>query len=94
MTTVQWADSHRDLVAKFAQVMAKTATWANDHHDLSAGILTKYVKLDPMVARTMSRVRYSPRFVPGDMQPVIDLAAHYGTLPTPPIAADQLVYKI
>jgi NitT/TauT family transport system substrate-binding protein len=93
VTTVQWADAHRDLVAKFAQVIARTATWANAHRDQSATILTKYIKLDPVVAKNMSRVLYASRLLPSEMQPIIDLAAHYGTLPTPAVSAEQLVYK-
>jgi NitT/TauT family transport system substrate-binding protein len=93
VTSKAWADAHRDLVTAFANVMAKTATWSNGHNRESSLILAKYAKLEPAVASSMARVRNAPRLVASDMQPVIDLAAHYGTLPSPPISADQLIYK-
>jgi NitT/TauT family transport system substrate-binding protein len=92
VTTAQWADAHRDVVARFAQVIAKTAAWANSHHEQSAAILAKYVKLEPSVANTMLRVKYAPRLLASDVQPIIDLAAHYGALPNA-VAAEQLMYK-
>jgi NitT/TauT family transport system substrate-binding protein len=93
VTSKQWADAHRDLVAAFAQVMGKTAAWSNQHHAESAGILAKYIKLDSSVAAKMARVRNAPRLVASDMQPVIDLATRYGTLPAPAMSADMLMYK-
>jgi NitT/TauT family transport system substrate-binding protein len=92
VTTTQWAQSHPDLVAKFAQVLDKTAAWANAHHDESSAVLVKYAKLDPTIAKTMLRVQYAPRLVPREMQPILDLATHYGALPST-VEADQLVYK-
>jgi NitT/TauT family transport system substrate-binding protein len=90
--TQQWAESHRDLVARFAQVMARTATWANAHHAESAAILSQISKLDLAVAKSMLRVTYAPRLLNSDIQPVLDLATHYGTLPTT-VSADQIVFK-
>lgn len=92
VTTQQWADAHRDLVGKFAQVMAKTAAWANGHRDQSAVILSKYSKLDLSIVKTMLRQSYATGLAPGDMQPVLDAATHYGALPTS-LSANQLIFK-
>jgi NitT/TauT family transport system substrate-binding protein len=91
-TTKQWAASHQDLSARFTQVIAKTAAWANAHKPLSGAILAKYAKMDPAVAATMLRVDYAPRFTLPEMQPVIDLAAKYGGLPST-FPADELIFK-
>jgi NitT/TauT family transport system substrate-binding protein len=91
-TTKQWAAAHQDLGARFAQVIAKTAQWANTHKPQSGAILAKYAKMDPAVAATMLRVDYAPNFTLPQMQPVIDLAARYGGLPTT-FPADELVFK-
>ncbi len=93
VTTRQWADAHRELVAAFANVMSKTAAWSNQNHAQSATILSKYAKLEPGVAASMARVPNATRLSEADLQPVIDLAVRYGTLPTPAIAAGQLIYK-
>lgn len=94
VTTTQWADAHRDVVARFAQAIAKAAAWGNTHHEQSSEILTKYLKLDATVAKGMRRVRYAERLSAAEMQPVIDLAVRYGTLPSPPVAAGQLLYTL
>jgi NitT/TauT family transport system substrate-binding protein len=93
VTTKAWADAHKDVVTAFANVMAKTAAWSNTHNRESAAILAKYAKLEPGIVGSMARVRNAPRVAASDMQPVIDLAARYGTLPSPPVSADQLIYK-
>ena len=93
VTSKEWADAHRPFVSAFAGVMGKTAQWSNGNHPQSATILAKYAKLEPGVAASMARVPNAARLQAGDMQPVIDLAARYGTLPSPAISADSLIYK-
>ena len=87
-----WAEAHKDLVARFAQVMSRTATWANAHHSESGAILSQFSKLDPAVVKSMLRVTYATRLQASDVQPMLDLATHYGTLPTP-VPADQIIFK-
>jgi NitT/TauT family transport system substrate-binding protein len=91
-TTRQWAAAHSDLAARFTQAIARTAQWANTHKPQSGAILAKYAKMDPAVTAAMLRVDYAPRFTVAEMQPVIDLAARYGGLPST-FPADELVYK-
>ena len=92
VTSRQWADAHKDLVSEFAGVMSKTAAWSNNNHAQSAAILAKYAKLDPSIASSMARVPNATRLQAADMQPVLDLALKYGTLPTA-VAAEQLIYR-
>jgi NitT/TauT family transport system substrate-binding protein len=91
-TTTQWVAAHPDVANRFAQAIARTAQWANSHKPQSGAILAKYSKMDPLVAATMLRVDYAPRFVHSEMQPVIDLAARYGGLAAA-FPAEELVYK-
>jgi NitT/TauT family transport system substrate-binding protein len=91
-STKQWATAHRDVAARFASTIAKTAAWANAHKPLSGAILAKYAKMDPAVAASMLRVDYAPAFSVAQMQPLIDLAARYGGLPSA-FPADELIFK-
>jgi ABC-type nitrate/sulfonate/bicarbonate transport system substrate-binding protein len=92
VATRQWAETHRDIISKFTQVMSRTAAWANTHHDASAAILAEFGKIDPAVAKAMKRITYATRLENSDIQPVLDLATHYGTLPSI-VPADQIVFK-
>lgn len=92
VATQQWAESHRDVIERFTRVMSRTASWANTHHDESAVILSAFSKLNLAVAKKMLRVTYATRLLKSDIQPVLDLATHYGTLPNT-VPADQIVFK-
>jgi NitT/TauT family transport system substrate-binding protein len=92
VATQQWAEAHRSVVEKFNEVISQTATWANAHHDESAVILSAVSKLDPAVAKKMLRITYATRLLSADIQPVLDLATHYGTLPST-VPADQILFK-
>jgi NitT/TauT family transport system substrate-binding protein len=91
-TTIAWAKAHPDLVARIQATLAKTADWANKNTTQSGEILVKYSKLDPALLRTMLRVQYAPRFNPAEMQPVIDLAAHFNAIPAT-FPAEELIFK-
>lgn len=80
--TTTWAQANRDLVNRFLAVIARTAAWANGRPDESAAILMKYGKLDPNIVKKMHRARFAERWEPTQMQPVLNLAARYGALPT------------
>ena len=91
-TTVAWAKSHADLVARIHAVLAKTADWANKNTPHSGEILVKYSKLDPGLLKTMLRVQYASTFNPAEMQPVVDLAARYNQIPSS-FPATDLIFK-
>jgi NitT/TauT family transport system substrate-binding protein len=87
-----WIQSNPEAVRRFRNAIQKTAQWANTHHDKSAEILLKYLKLQPEIAKTMTRAAYdtSGTMNPSLMQPVIDAAARYGTL-TKSFPASELI---
>jgi NitT/TauT family transport system substrate-binding protein len=77
-----WIQKNPEAVRRFRSAIQRTAQWANTHHDKSAEILLKYLKLQPEIAKTMTRAAYDTSGImnPALMQPVIDAAAKYGTL--------------
>lgn len=77
-STASFAQTHPDIVQKFAAAMAKTARWANAHHAQSARILERWTKahVTPDTARSVYAERLDPRMI----QPVIDSAARYKIL--------------
>jgi len=73
-----WVREHPAAVAGFVAVLRETAAWANANPQQSGTILATYLKLDPAVIASMTRVRYANQLTPALMQPLIDLTAHYG----------------
>jgi NitT/TauT family transport system substrate-binding protein len=76
-TAAPWAREHPSLVNGFVAAMRETAAWANANPQKSGALLAGYLKLDPAVIATMTRVRYASRLTPALMQPLVDLTAHY-----------------
>lgn len=87
-----WARSHPDVVRRFQQVMVRTATWANGHTPQSGEILAKYSKLEPAIVKSMLRIAYATRMDPAQMQPLIEVLAHYGGIPGS-FPAEEMIFK-
>jgi NitT/TauT family transport system substrate-binding protein len=88
--TQDWVAKHPDAAKRFAEAIFETARWANAHHDQSAGILAKYAKLDPEVARGMIRSAYGETFEPRYFQPPLDAAFKYKVLERA-VSANELI---
>jgi NitT/TauT family transport system substrate-binding protein len=73
-----WVRDHPAAAGSFTAALRETAAWANANPAPSAAILATYLKLDPAVIATMTRVRYANQLNPALMQPLIDVTAHYG----------------
>jgi len=93
VATAQWAQTHPDVVRRFAAAIRTIAIWANTHQNESGAILAQHTQLPPTVIATMTRVRY----VETDLatllpliQPMIDLSAKYGGFPSFP--AQELLF--
>jgi NitT/TauT family transport system substrate-binding protein len=91
-TTPAYASAHRSIVESFRTVMTKTAIWANANQAQSGAILAKYSNLDPNTVKTMHRITYATRPEAALLQPAIDLAARYGTIPGA-FPAQELLYS-
>jgi NitT/TauT family transport system substrate-binding protein len=90
--TDSWLQAHPDLAVKFAGAIRKAAIWANAHPKESALMLTKFTKVDPAVAATMTRAVYATSLDPAQLQPVLDNAVRYGMLDKP-LDANELIWK-
>lgn len=86
-----WAREHLALVTGFAAAMRDTATWANANPQKSGAILATYLKIDPAVLATMTRVRYATQLTPALMQPLIDVTAQYNGFPAFP--AREMIFR-
>jgi NitT/TauT family transport system substrate-binding protein len=90
--TDAWLQEHPDLAVKFAGAIRKAAVWANARPKESALLLTKFTKVDPAVAATMTRAVYATSLDPALLQPVLDNAVRYGMLDKP-LDANELIWK-
>ena len=76
-----WVEAHRDLVARFLRVVQDASVYVSAHETESTGLLAQFGGIDPA---SFAKIRHTVRGVPitpGDLQPVIDLAAKYGIIP-------------
>jgi NitT/TauT family transport system substrate-binding protein len=89
VTSKRWYDANRDAAGAFVAAIAETARWANGHRAQTAPLLADQLKMDPAVVKTMTRATYGEQLSPALIQPVLDVAARFGTL-APMHAADLL----
>jgi NitT/TauT family transport system substrate-binding protein len=76
-----WVESHRDVVARFLRVVQDASSYVSAHEPESVGLLAQFGGIDPAA---FAKIRHTVRGVaiaPGDLQPVIDLAAKYSIIP-------------
>jgi NitT/TauT family transport system substrate-binding protein len=79
-TTNDWAAQHADATKKLAGALRQAAQWANGHHHESAAILAKYIKMPAEQIESGARVVYGTENDAPLYQPLVDLAAKYGSL--------------
>lgn len=78
---VNWANSHRDLVARFLRVVRDASVYVSGHEAQMIPILAQLSGADPA---TLARLHHPGRGVaigPSDLQPVIDINAKYNIIP-------------
>jgi len=87
-----WLDKNADVAKRFQLAIQRSGSWANRHPKESAAILSKYTKLSADTLATMTRSSYGEHPLDiADVQPVIDVAVKYGSLP--PMKADDLIWR-
>jgi NitT/TauT family transport system substrate-binding protein len=91
-STADYANKNRDVVRRFAAVMADVAHWANAHQSESGDILAKAGKMDPAAVRGMVRCTYADTVRVAQIQPLLDAAARAGIL-SRQVAASELIFK-
>lgn len=90
ITSEAWLRENPDAAKRFASAIGETARWANAHHGETAAILAKHAGLEESLVRSMTRATYGERLTAEYIQPVLDAAAHYGSLKSPMKASDLL----
>ena len=77
-STKAWATAHPVEIAKFSTAIRAAGAWANANGPASADVLVKEFHLDPTMLANMVRTHYADTMTPGNVQPQIDVASHYG----------------
>jgi NitT/TauT family transport system substrate-binding protein len=77
-----WAANNRDARRRFARAMQETARWSNLHHAETGAILLGHLKLTPDALSAMGpyRATFGDTLSAPLIQPVIDVAAKYGSI--------------
>jgi NitT/TauT family transport system substrate-binding protein len=90
---LDWLHDNQATAKKLTAAIYDTARWTNAHHDKSAPILIKYLKLEPGIAKSLTRATFATSIEPKLMQPVLDIAFRYGLLEHP-VEAASLIAKV
>lgn len=75
-----WIAKNPENVRRFSAAMRLAAIWANRHHNETAEIVSKTMKIDSDITRSMRRDIFIETPSPGLVEPVIDIAAKYHIL--------------
>jgi NitT/TauT family transport system substrate-binding protein len=85
-----WTKENPDSVRRFQTALRATAAWANKNRDQTALILERVARVSPEVVAASVRSFYGDTLTPGSLQPVINMAAHYGNFA--PFGANEMLY--
>jgi NitT/TauT family transport system substrate-binding protein len=72
--------AHKDVIAKFAEVMRQAEAYCNTHGDATKPLIADFTGLDPALIAKMPNIVYPASLNRRDIQPVIDTAVRYKTL--------------
>jgi NitT/TauT family transport system substrate-binding protein len=89
-STSDWVAKNADLAKRFMTAMRQAAVWANAHPHESAEMLAPHLKQTVAEIEATTRVSYGLDMLPEYIQPVIDLAAKYGSIKTRFAARDVI----
>lgn len=76
-----WAKEHVDLLRRFVRVAGQAATYTNTHTAETAPMMTEITKIPLAVMQRMKRVVCATTLGPRMVQPLIDAAAEYKSIP-------------
>ena len=91
IATREWAEGHRDIVKRFQNAILQTAVWSNHNQDKTALMLMKYSKLPEATAKTMRRAYFAEKWSTAEAQPVVDMTAKYGNVPS--FAIEDMLFR-
>lgn len=76
-----WADQHADALRRFNRVMVEATNYVMSHPAETAPYVAEYTKITLENTTKMHRTVNGTTLDPALIQPVIDTAARYGTIP-------------
>jgi NitT/TauT family transport system substrate-binding protein len=79
-TTIAYAQKNPGVIDRFMRTIRDAAVYVNGHPTETAPLLTKFAKMDSTDAMT-HRTLQGTRLDPVNLQPMIDAAARYKTIP-------------
>jgi NitT/TauT family transport system substrate-binding protein len=89
--SMPWVKDNADAVGRFASAMRESSRWANANQAKSGAILLEVTKMDPALFASVVRTKFADRLAAADVQPQVDLAAHYGLF-AQTFSAAELIY--
>jgi NitT/TauT family transport system substrate-binding protein len=76
-----YVEKNHDAVSRFAAVLSQAAEYSNTHEAQTIPLFASLVQMNLRDAQEMHHTYTAPRFNLEEIQPVIDMAARYGTIP-------------
>ena len=93
-STHAFADKNREALTRFAQIIEQANAYSNTHNAETVPLWAALANLDPATAAAIHRTYSATAFDPRAIQPVIDLAARYKTIPKAFDARDFIAGEI
>jgi NitT/TauT family transport system substrate-binding protein len=80
VSRVDFANKNADAVARFGRAIRDSTRYTNTHHAETLPIYAAFAKIDPKDIAGAPRAQSAPYVDAKDIQPMIDVAVHYGVL--------------
>lgn len=90
ISTTSWVERNRPAAERFVRAINEASLYLNAHPEETLGDLVEFTGLDRSIAAKMKRATLSTTVLPGEVQPVIDVAAKYKVIDKPFPAADLI----
>jgi len=88
-----WIDAHRDAARRVHAALRQTAIWYDSHRAESVAPVAALTKVDPAIVAKSIRSLFGEEATPALIQPVLDVAAHYGLIKNS-FPATELIAKL
>jgi NitT/TauT family transport system substrate-binding protein len=79
---VNFVAKNPDAVRKFGEIMVRAEAYVAAHHDETVDLIAKFSGVEPATIRAQPRSAYATSLDPALVQPMIDTAARYGSIPS------------
>lgn len=80
VSSQSWIDAHRDAARRIREALRQTAIWYDSHRPESVAPVAALTKQDPAIVAKSVRSLFGDETSPALIQPVLDVAAHYGLI--------------